>query len=143
MSDWENIDIPSGAYFSWGTEPGQKVLGKVLSFKVDGGSDFNGNVCPLLEVELREHAFSIGKNGEEPLDVGEVVLLNAGQAQLKRGLRAAAPAFGDLIEIVLTAPTSSGAKGFAIRVARGAAMNDELPPIDDEPPPESDDEPPF
>ena len=139
---WEEVDIPRGAYFSWGNEPGQKILGKVLSFKADGGTDFNGNVCPLLEVELREPTFSIGKNGEEPLDVGEVALLNAGQAQLKRGLRAAPPAVGDLIEIMLKGSTSSGAKDFGIRIARGAAINDE-PLIDNEPPPDSDDEPAF
>lgn len=34
---WEEVDIPRGAYFSWGNEPGQKILGKVLSFKADGG----------------------------------------------------------------------------------------------------------
>jgi hypothetical protein len=144
--NWEEVDIPRGAYFSWGNEPGQEVFGKVLTYKVDGGTDFNGNVCPLLEVELREPTFHIGKNGKEQLDVGEDVLLNAGQAQLKRGLRAASPAFGDLIRIVLKGSTSSGAKDFGIHIARGAAIDDEQqlpldePPIDDEPPPDPDDQ---
>jgi hypothetical protein len=147
--NWEEVDIPRGAYFSWRNEPGQEVFGKVLTYKVDGGTDFNGNVCPLLEVELREPTFTAGKNGEEPLDAGEDVVLNAGQAQLKRGLRAASPAFGDLIRILLKGSTSSGAKDFGIRIARGAAIDDESliyddePLINDEPPPDPDGTPPF
>jgi hypothetical protein len=75
MTEWETITIPRGTYYAWGNEPGQQVVGKVLTYKADGGTDFNGATCPILEVELIKPTFSVGKNGEDPLDVGEAVTL--------------------------------------------------------------------
>ena len=129
MTEWETINIPRGAYYGSGNTPGQKVLGKVLTYKSDGGTDYSGVTCPLLEVELTEATFTVGKNGDDPLDVGEAVTLTAGQARLRRGLLAANPAVGDLIEIILTAPSGGSGvpKEFSIRIQRGAAIADEPP----------------
>jgi hypothetical protein len=144
MTDWETINIPRGAYYAWGNTPGQQVTGKVLAYKSDGGTDFNGAICPMLEVELTKSTFTVGRNGEEPLDVGEAVTLTAGQTRLRRGLLATNPAVGDLIEITLTAPGAGLGvpKEFGIRIQRGAAIDD-TPRPSDELPPGPDDEPPF
>lgn len=124
MTEWEEIDVPRGAYVSWGNTPGQHVTGKVLGYDEKGGSDFDGNPCPSLEVELIEPAASIDKSGvRTDFEAGSMVVLNCGQASLKRAVRAAALDRGDLVKIVLSnlAPAAKGTvKEFNIKVARGA-----------------------
>jgi len=147
MSEWEKIIIPRGTYFAWGNQAGQRVTGKVTAYKADGGTAFDKSPCPLLEVELSESTFSVGRNGDEPLDVGEAVTITAGQARLKRGLLIANPAVGDLVRITLTAPSAGAGipKEFDVEIKRGSGIGDDEPlpddePNDDEPPPD-DDEP--
>lgn len=124
MTEWEEIDVPRGAYVSWGNTPGQHVTGKVLGYDEKGGSDFDGNPCPSLEVELAEPAASIDKSGvRTDYEAGAMVVLNCGQASLKRAVRAAALDRGDLVKITLSnlAPAAKGTvKEFSIKVARGA-----------------------
>lgn len=124
MTEWEEVDVPRGAYISWGNTPGQHVTGKVLGYDEKGGSDFDGNPCPSLEVELTEPAASIDKNGTRTdYDSGAMVVLNCGQASLKRAVRVAALDRGDLVKIVLSnlAPAAKGTvKEFSIKVARNA-----------------------
>lgn len=142
MTDWETIEVPRGAYISWGTKPGQHVTGKVLEYALDGGTDFAGNRCPSITIELTEKAASINKEGERTdFDPGEIVQLNAGQVSLKRALRAADPSPGDLVKIELQnlVKTSNGSvKEFGIKIARGAAVSSK--PADSS---SDNDDPPF
>lgn len=122
---FETVDVPAGAYIGWGTKPGQHVTGKVLDYSPAGGTNFAGDPCPQLSVELVDKAASFNKEGERrDYDPGELVVLNAGQANLKRGITAAQPARGDVIKITLDElqKTANGTvKVFKIQIARGAA----------------------
>lgn len=142
MTDWEEVEVPRGAYIGWGNKPGQHVTGKVLEYTIDGGTDFNGNPCPTLAVELVEKAASINKEGDRSdHEPGEIVQLNAGQVSLKRALRAADPTPGDLVKIELQnlAKTANGTvKEFGIKIARGAAVSSK--PVAAQ---QNDDDPPF
>lgn len=125
--NWEQVEVPRGAFVSWGEQTGQHVTGKVLSYDPQGGTDFKGNPCPQLAVELIEPAASINKQGERTdFPVGELVVLNAGQVSLKRAVNAASLNPGDLVKIVLEnlVSTANGSvKEFSIKVARGAGGN--------------------
>lgn len=137
MPEWEEIEVPRGAYISWGTKPGQHVTGRVVDYNVTGGNDFNEQPCPQIAVELTEPAVSVNKDGDRSnFDTGELVQLNAGQVSLKRALRAADPSPGDLVKITLSdlVKTSKGTvKEFSIKIARGAAVS-AVKADDDEPP---------
>ena len=143
MTDWEEVSVPKGAYISWGTKAGQHVTGKVLEYAIDGGTDFAGNRCPSIAIELTEPAASINKEGERTdFDAGEIVQLNAGQVSLKRALRAADPSPGDLVKITLEnlVKTSNGTvKEFGIKIARGAGTSTKPAAAQVD----SDDDPPF
>lgn len=142
MTDWEDVTVPKGAYISWGTKPGQHVTGRVLEYAIDGGTDFAGNRCPSVAIELTEPAASINKEGERTnFDEGEIVQLNAGQVSLKRALRAADPSTGDLVKITLEnlVKTANGTvKEFGIKIARGAATSSKNVAAQDD-----SDDPPF
>lgn len=135
---WEDVDVPRGAYISWGTKPGQHVTGKVLDYNPTGGNDFNDEPCPQIAIELTEPAASINKDGERTdFPAGELVQLNAGQVSLKRALRAADPRPGDLVKITLSdlvKTTRGTVKEFSIKIARGAAATTTAAAADDEPP---------
>ena len=139
MTDWEDISVPKGAYISWGNKPGQHVTGKVLEYAPDGGTDFAGNRCPSVAIELTEKAASVNKEGvRTDFDTGEIVQLNAGQVSLKRALRAADPSPGDLVKITLDnlVKTANGTvKEFRIQIARGAASKPAAAETDDDLPP--------
>jgi hypothetical protein len=124
VTNWETIEVPRGAYISWGTKKGQHITGKVIDYSPEGGTDFNGNVCPSATIELTEAGASFNKEGERTdFPAGELVQLNAGQVSLKRALRAADPSPGDLVKITLVnlAKTDKGTvKEFDIKIARGA-----------------------
>lgn len=138
MTNWEDVEVPRGAYISWGAKPGQHVTGKVLEYSLDGGTDFAGNRCPSIAIELTEKAASINKEGQRSdFDAGEIVQLNAGQVSLKRALRAADPSPGDLVKITLSnlAKTANGTvKEFEMKIARGAGVSPAPAAEDDEPP---------
>lgn len=132
MTNWESVDVPAGSYIGWGTEPGQTVIGKVLTFNMTGGTDFSGAPCPELQLELIEPAYSMNKDGQRfDYDAGQLVNINAGGANLKRGVTAAQPSPGDLIKIALEKlePLSGGrsVKVFAIYIARGAGKSTAAP----------------
>lgn len=124
MTTWETIEVPRGAYIGWGSKKGQHVTGKVIDYSPEGGTDFNGNPCPSATIELTEQAASFNKDGDRTdYAAGELIQLNAGQVSLKRALRAADPAPGDLVKITLVnlAKTDKGTvKEFDIKIARGA-----------------------
>lgn len=140
---WTEVEVPRGAFISWGTNTGQHVTGKVLSYEPQGGTDFAGNPCPQVAVELTAPAASINKEGvRTDFPVGELVVLNAGQVSLKRALQAAQPAPGELVKITLAnlARTANGTvKEFTIAKAPapaggGVASAAGAAPQHDEPP---------
>lgn len=147
MTTWETIEVPRGAYIGWGSKKGQHVTGKVLDYQPEGGTDFNGNACPSATIELTEAAASFNKDGDRSdFAAGELIQLNAGQVSLKRALRAADPAAGDLVKITLVnlAKTDKGTvKEFDIKIARGAggavepkaAPKKAMAEVDDDEPP--------
>lgn len=150
MTQWETIEVPKGAYIGWGNKPGQHVTGKVIDYQPEGGTNFAGERCPSIAIELTEPAASFNKDGDRSnFDAGDMVQLNAGQVSLRRALRAADPAPGDLVKITLEnlAKTDKGTvKEFGIKIARGAggtaapakakakAAADTFDASDDEPP---------
>lgn len=102
MTNWEEIDVPRGAYIGWGNNSGQSVTGRVLEYAPTGGSDFNGNPCPQLAIELIEDADSYNKAGQSFRHAaGDIVQLTCGQVSLKRAVMAADPNPGDLVKITL------------------------------------------
>ena len=129
--NWQDVDVPRGAYISWGGRTGQHVTGKVLDYDPTGGTDFNSQPCPQLSIELTEKAASINKEGDRTdIDAGELVVLNAGQVSLKRALRAADPAPGDLLKITLAnlvKTTTGTVKEFDVKIARGAGGGATVP----------------
>lgn len=125
---FEDVDIPQGSFISWGPKPGQKVVGKVVEYGAATGTDFNDNPCPQLSVELVEPAHSVNKDGERrDYGVGELVVINGGQANLRRNLLATDPSRGDVISIEfsdLQKTPRGSVKVFRTRIARGAAAGD-------------------
>ena len=138
--NWETIEVPRGAYIGWGTKTGQDVTGKVIDYQPDGGTDFAGNPCPSVAIELIEDAASFNKDGDRTdHPAGELVQLNAGQVSLKRALRAADPSPGDVVKISLEklVKTDKGTvKEFGIKIARGtAAAKPATKAVEDDAPP--------
>lgn len=125
---WEDVSVPRGAYISWGTQVGQHVTGRILDFDVTGGTDFAGNPCPQVSIELTAPAASIDKQGNRTdFDPGELVVLNAGQVSLKRAIRAADPRPGDLVKITLESLVKADkgtVKEFGIKIARAGHRTD-------------------
>jgi hypothetical protein len=122
---WETIEVPRGAYIGWGNKPPQTVTAKVLSFSMTGGTDANGLACPQLGLELLEGADSYRERGtiKERLNAGELVVVNASQVSLRRGVIAAQPAPGDLIKLAFTNTVKvdkGEVKEFEVQIARGA-----------------------
>jgi hypothetical protein len=122
--DWEEIAVPRGAYIGWGEKPGQKVIGEVLSYGDADGTDFDGKSCPQVSVVLTAQAHSHSKqNGWSSFDAGELVVINCGQASLKRAVQAARLNPGDLMHLEMEGiePLKGGktVKVFKIKVKRG------------------------
>lgn len=125
--DWdkaEEVEVPQGTFIGWG-KVGQVVVGTVMKFSPDSGTDANGRPCPLLELELLDEAPSYSKKRDEWTKVpkGERVAITAGQANLKRALEEAAPKPTDKIRIEFsgTYETSKGTgKEFTVKIIRGS-----------------------
>lgn len=125
--DWETVEVPSGAFIGWGTTPGQHVTGKVLSYTSSGGTDFNGDPCPQLTIELLDKAASFNKAGERTdYPSGELVNLTVGQTGLKAAVQRAVPEPGDLVKITMTGTSKTNRgneiKNFDLKIARGAGQ---------------------
>jgi hypothetical protein len=120
--NWEEVNVPRGAFIGWGSQIGQHVTGRVLEYNPTGGTNFAGDVCPQLSVELTEPAASFTKDGARTdFAAAELVVLNCGQVSLKRAVKAADPSPGDLVKIELSSlvKTANGTvKEFSIRIAR-------------------------
>jgi hypothetical protein len=134
--EWEEVDVPRGAYIGWGNQPGQCVVGKVVNYDPTGGTDYNDDECPSLELELTQAADSFNKEGQRTTyEAGETLQLNCGQVSLKRAVRRAALKSGlksgDLVRITLVNLAKSGrgkspVKEFAIAVGHAAPQE---PPL--------------
>jgi hypothetical protein len=132
--EWEEVEVPAGTFISWSDRPGQVVTGKVLEYGDQDGTDFDGKPCPRLEVELAKAAYSVNKSGDRfEHEAGDVVTLNAGLANLKKGVRAAKLSPGDEVWISfasLEKVPKGQVKVFTVRVRRGAGtVAEEEPPF--------------
>lgn len=125
--NFESVVVPAGAFIGWASEPGQVITGIVTLFEEKGGTNYEGEPCPLLELRLTEPCYSVNKRGERTdFQAGETVSITAGQANLKRNLRAAYPDRGDVIRIRMASieRTANGdAKVFQTEIARGAGLD--------------------
>jgi hypothetical protein len=137
---WVEVEVPRGAYLGWGSNPGQQVVGKVMHYDETGGTDFNKEVCPSIELSLLEPADSFNKAGERTtFEAGETVQLNCGQVSLRRAVSRAELLAGDLVKIALvnlaTIKGGRTVKEFSISVIRADAANgvDFVDNDDDEP----------
>jgi hypothetical protein len=145
MSEWdETIEAPAGSFIGWGNSKGQHVTGKVLDFTLDGGTDFGGNRCPQISIQLTEDAASFNKAGERrDIPAGETVNITAGQVKIKSALSMLnpAPAKGDKIRIelkdVIRTNTGNTLKDFLVQIKRNGATAAPAAPADDF------DKPPF
>jgi hypothetical protein len=92
------------------------VVGTFLSIDAKGGTDFNGNVCPLVVIED---------------DDGETRKITVGQAGLKAKLWDAKPRPGDRVAIGWDGETVKVDKGdmkvFTVEVKRAEAVAAEKP----------------
>lgn len=124
MPNWETVDVPVGTYIGWGNSRGQHVTGKVTDYDATGATDFDGNPCPYLEIELTEPAASFDKFGERTdYAAGATVMMSCGQVSLKRKIRKAAPRQGDMVKITMAdieKVDRGTVKVFEVQVARGA-----------------------
>jgi hypothetical protein len=139
------VDVPRGAYLGWGTKPGQQVTAEVKRYTPTGGTDFNGDACPNLELLLLEPADSFNKSGERTtFEAGETIQLNVGQVSLKRAVTSAELEPGDLIQASLVNITKTSAgrtvKEFSLSVipaeeaaSDGSSFEDEADEDSDEP----------
>jgi hypothetical protein len=164
MTNWDKeVESSAGGFYGWGEKVGQKITGSILDYNPTGGSDFDGNTCPLLILELTEKSYShSGQTGWSTLDNGTVAKLTCGLPSLNECVRLIQPGPGDLVQIELSdlIPTNKGnpAKIFKGRIARGqgqpqkqsapaAAQSGSAPSFGDDgpppPPPPDDSEPPF
>lgn len=129
----ETIEVAAGAYIGWAAAPGQKIAGYVTYYDPKGGTDFGGNPCPLLSVELTEAAYSVNKDGARAdFDAGEEISITAGQANLKRTVVAGNLNPGDYLELVYhdTAKSANGTvKLFKLGVARNARPVGDAPAV--------------
>lgn len=123
-TQWETVEVPRGAFIGWGTKKGQHVTGTVLVYSETEGTDYNGDPCPQLEIQLSEKAASFNKDGERTnYEPGDLVVLTCGQVSLKRAVKRANPKRGDMLKITLEnlAKVANGTvKEFGIQIARGA-----------------------
>jgi hypothetical protein len=123
-TEWEDVVVPQGEYIGWG-EVGQRVTGHVVSYNDSGGTTFNGEPCPQVVLELTEECVSYREKGTKKgtIGAGEFVTITCGQANLERGIRAAAVNVGNLLRITYEADykTQNGTgKSFKLQLSRTA-----------------------
>jgi hypothetical protein len=141
---WEEVEAPVGNFIGWG-RVGQTVTGKVIFYTHDGGTDFNGQACPQITIELQGQADSYKEKGTQlvSFESGQVVMINAGQANLKANVVAAQLMPGNLVQIAYVGdqalPGGKSVKQFKIRVNRQAGVSTQqrnpTPPQAYQPPP--------
>lgn len=150
MSDpqWETVEVPRGAFVAWGPTPGvQEFVGAVIDYAPQGGTDFDGNPCPRVSLQLRAPAFSVNKQGQRTdHQIGDLVVMNAGLVSLKRAVQAMQIKPGDLVKIAFArlVPVAGGeVKEFDVQIARGAAVGALAPQSQSQPQPQPQAQQPY
>jgi hypothetical protein len=99
---WNKIEVPSGNFIGWG-RIGQQVTLHVIAYEAEGGRDFNGQACPQLVGKLTAPTDSHRKDGPpQNYQIGDIVTVTCGQANLRRGIQIANPASGDYVRLTYT-----------------------------------------
>lgn len=132
MSDinWDDIDpvvVPQGSYIGWG-EVGQRVTGYVISYSDTDGSDFNGESCPQVVLQLTEGCTNFRDlrsktPTKETIAAGEFVTVECGLTSLKKNVRSAALDVGNLVRITYDGTFMADkfeGKSFKVQVSRSA-----------------------
>lgn len=120
--DEEETSVPQGQFVGF-AEIGQTIIGEVVSYDDDTGSNFDGDPCPLVVLTLTAPAVTFREKGADrrSLDAGELVSITCGQAGLRRKMIAAAPTPGDIVRVEFTGtyktPKGEG-KEFSVKIAR-------------------------
>ena len=161
---FKKVEVSLAPFIGWGDgkkHRGQHVTGWVMKYDVTGGKDFNGDVCPRIEVELTEQAasFKLDEDDDTKLirtnhQAGERVALTVGSKNLQWALEQADEDYnglrGRLVKIVMVGELALDgrrkAKQFEVlvddtqtRKVKGSSDDDAgFGDADD-----SDDEPPF
>jgi len=130
MTDsWEEVEVPQGAYMSWASRPGQRVVGKVIDYEPQGGTDFDNNPCPLITLRLSEDTYAVSKDGDRRnYAADDMIMINCGLYNLKQAVKFANLSRGDMIDIHyhdLTRVDKGDAKQFKIRVLRARNVRDD------------------
>jgi len=125
MAEFQTIEVPTGRFIGWG-QLGQTITVKTVAFDPTGGKDFNDNICPQLIGTLTENCDNYREKGtvKERLEAGEMVTVNGGVANLKKGLLIANPKPGDLVRMTWTdtyKSTKGDGKVIQVQVARREA----------------------
>jgi hypothetical protein len=53
VTEYEELTTSAGSFVSW-TEPGDSVEGRVVSFSIDGGRNFDGDPVPELVLDTAD-----------------------------------------------------------------------------------------
>lgn len=111
MPEFKKIEVPRGQFIGWG-KLGQSITIDVLDYDDAGGTDFNGNQCPLLTGTAMDDTISFRDKGTTKVQVkaGELVSVTCGQANLRKGIKICDPKRGDLVRLTFT-ETYETAKG--------------------------------
>lgn len=83
MTSYDTIPAPSGSYVKW-EHKGDVVEGRIGSFTVDGGRDFDGNACPELTVETTEGTVTVTCS---PANLRRQIEANAVRFRVGHGVR--------------------------------------------------------
>jgi len=117
----QDVGTVSGSYVKWG-EPGESHTGIIVSFDLEGGTDFNQEVVPQLVLSVD----------------GDNKIINGSQARLRQRMRDGAPKLkvGHLCRVTFTGwyEASKGqGKDFSIECSPEPVMVDVVtkPPVDD------------
>src|SRR5260370_14693700 len=103
LREWETIKSTPGGYLGGRRKPGQNVIGYVAEYSIDEGTDFRGNKCPHLVLELTEDTLSFNKDADHAEhQSGEFINITCAQASLTSAIRRTDPSPADLLRITLT-----------------------------------------
>lgn len=147
--DWEEVEVPQGAYMSWASRPGQRVVGLVIDYEPHGGTDFNDNPCPLLTLRLRDSTYAVSKDGDRrDFAADDMIMVNCGVINLKKAIKFANLERGNLVDIHyydVTRVDKGDAKQFKVRVMRKPSQDHQREPVSSGAPQGStrNDDPPF
>lgn len=143
--EWEDVDVPQGAYMSWASRPGQRVVGLVIDYEPHEGRDFADQPCPLITLRLRDATYAVNKDGDRrDFAADEMIMVNCALVNLKKAVKFANLERGNLVDIHfydVTKVDKGDAKQFKVRVMRKPSQDHQRATVTSGAP--QTDDPPF